>query len=64
MRDKQNAALVDGGTSPVEDGYSRREESGETPSSYYYDDSTGYEIYEDEDNAEPDDQADSAEDES
>ena len=64
MRDKQNPAVVNGGTSLAGDEHSPREESGETPSSYYYDDATGYEIYEDEDEAEPDDQADSAEDES
>lgn len=65
MRDKQNPAVVNGGTSPAEDGHSGREKGEETPRSYYYDDATGYEIYEDdEDDAEPDDQADSAEDES
>ena len=64
MRDKQNPTVVNDGTSPAEDGHSQREKSAETPSSYYYDDATGYEIYEDEDDAEPDEQADSAEDES
>ena len=64
MRDKQNPAVVNGGTSPAGDEHSRREKSEGTPKSYYYDDATGYEIYEDEDDAEPDDQADSAEDES
>jgi hypothetical protein len=64
MPDKQNPAVVNDGTPPAEDGQSRREKSGETPKSYYYDDATGYEIYEDEDDAEPDEQVDSAEDES
>ena len=59
MRDKQNPAVVNGGT-PAEDEHSRRERGEETPRSYYYDDATGYEIYEDEDDSEPDDQADSA----
>jgi hypothetical protein len=64
MRDKQNPTVVNDGTSPAGDGHSRREKSEETPRSYYYDDATGYEIYEDEDDGEPDEQADSAEDES
>jgi hypothetical protein len=64
MHDKQNPAVVNDGTSPAEGGESRCEQSGETPRSYYYDDATGYEIYEDEDDAEPDEQVDSAEDES
>ena len=49
MRDKQNPAVVNDGTSPVEDGQSRHEKSGETPRSYYYDDATGYEVYKEED---------------
>ena len=62
MRDKQNPAVDNDGTSPLEDGQSRREESGETPRSYYYDDATGYEIYEDEeDDADLDEQVDSSE---
>ena len=61
MRDKQNPAVVNDGTSPVEDG---PEKSRETPRSYYYDDATGYEIYEDEDDAVTDEQIDVAEDES
>ena len=48
----------------MEDEPSPSEKSGETPRSYYYDDATGYEIYEDEDDAEPNEQVDSAEDES
>jgi hypothetical protein len=63
MRDKQNPAVVNDGASPVEDGHSQREKSEETPRSYYYDDATGYEIYQDEDDAEPDEH-DSGEDES
>jgi hypothetical protein len=64
MRDNQNPAVVNDGTSPAEDEHSRREKSEETSRSYYYDDATGYEIYEDEDDATSDEQADSAEDES
>ena len=64
MRDKQNPAVVDDGTSPVEEEHSRREKGAEAPRSYYYDDATGYEIYEDEDDAETDEQADSAEEKS
>ena len=63
MGDKQNPAVVNDGTSPVDE-QSRHEKSGETPGSYYYDDATGYEIYEDEDDTEPDEQIDSAENES
>ena len=58
MGDKQNPVAVNDGT-PAED---RHEKSREAPRSYYYDDATGYEIYEDEDDAEPDEQVDSAED--
>jgi hypothetical protein len=64
MRDKQNPAAANGGTSPAEDGQSPREQSGEMPRSYYYDDATGYEIYKDEDDAVTDEQIDSGEDES
>jgi hypothetical protein len=64
MRDKQNPTVVDDSTSPADDGHSRHEKGEETSGSYYYDDATGYEIYEDEDDAEPDEQADSAENES
>jgi hypothetical protein len=59
MRDKQNPAVGNDGTSPEEDGQSRREKSGEAPRSYYYDDATGYEIYKDEEAVEPDEQVDS-----
>jgi hypothetical protein len=64
MSDKQNSTVINDGATPVENEQSPSEKSGETPRSYYYDDATGYEIYEDEDDAEPDDQVDSAEDES
>jgi hypothetical protein len=64
MHDKQNPAVAKNGTSPADNGQFRREKSGETPRSYYYDDATGYEIYEEEDDAEPDEQIDSTEDES
>lgn len=64
MRDKQNPVVVNDGTSPAEDAGSRREKVDETSRSYYYDDATGYEIYQDEDDAELNEPTDSAEDES
>jgi hypothetical protein len=64
MRDKQNPAVMNDEALPGEDGQSRRVKNGEAPRSYYYDDATGYELYEDADDDEPDEQADSVEDES
>ena len=64
MNDKQNPIVVGNRTPSGEDGQSEREKSGETPRSYYYDDATGYEIYEDEDETETNEPVDSAEDES
>ena len=64
MRDKQNPAAVNDGASPAKDGHSQREKSEEAPRSYYYDDATGYEIYENEDDAESDEQVTDAEEES
>ena len=59
MRDKQNPSL-DEDESPARDEESTPETS-QPPRSYYYDDSTGYEIYEaeadtDEDAEEPDEE--------
>jgi hypothetical protein len=64
MRDKQNPRLDKDESSPASTDGSAREKSRETPRSYYYDDATGYEIYQDESEAETDEQGDSAEDES
>jgi len=47
MCDKQNPSLDEDESSPARDEESMREKS-ETPRSYYYDDATGYEIYEEE----------------
>jgi hypothetical protein len=48
MRDKQNAGLDNDESSPTRDEETTPQESGRTPRSYYYDDATGYEIYEEE----------------
>jgi len=45
MSDKQNPSL-DGDEPLPAHGEDSRSEKGETPRSYYYDDATGYEIYE------------------
>ena len=63
MRDKQNPAAVNDGASATEDGQSPREKSEEEARSYYYDDATGYEIYENEDDTESDEQVTDAEEE-
>jgi hypothetical protein len=47
MSDKQNPSLTDNESAPACDEESTREQ-GEAPRSYYYDDATGYEIYEEE----------------
>lgn len=59
MTDKQNAKSKTGELSPASDEESAREKNG-TSRSYYYDDATGYEIYEDEDETETDPPIDSA----
>jgi hypothetical protein len=59
MSDKQNGRSETGELSPASDEESAREKSG-TPRSYYYDDATGYEIYEDEDDTETDEPIDRA----
>ena len=64
MSDKQNPNVVGNRTPPVEDEQSEREKIDETPRSYYYDDATGYEIYEDEDETETDEPVAGAKDES
>lgn len=64
MRDKQNPAAVNDETLPVEDEQSRLGKNEEAPRSYYYDDATGYEIYEDADDDELDEQAGSVAEES
>jgi hypothetical protein len=46
MSDKQNPDLDEDDSSPAREEKSR-DQSGSAPKSYYYDDSTGYEIYED-----------------
>lgn len=63
MSDKQNPGLNQGNSLPAED-EQPLDQNESSPKSYYYDDATGYEIYEDEDDAEPDEQVDIAEDES
>ena len=62
MRDKQNSRSETDEISPEREQESTREK--ETPRSYYYDDATGYEIYEDDDETETDEPIDSADDES
>jgi len=47
MRDKQNGRSETDEISPEREKESTREKK--TPRSYYYDDATGYEIYEDDD---------------
>jgi hypothetical protein len=63
MSDKQNGRSEPDELLPARDEESTREQS-ETPRSYYYDDATGYEIYEDEDETETDEPIDSTADES
>jgi hypothetical protein len=46
MSDKQNPTLDEDESSPAREEESR-DQSGASPKSYYYDDSTGYEIYKD-----------------
>jgi hypothetical protein len=53
MRDKQNPSLDEDESLPELDEESTREKS-ETSRGYYYDDATGYEIYEDEDETDED----------
>lgn len=59
MSDKQNGESEAGELSPARDAEPGREKNG-TPRSYYYDDATGYEIYEDEDDTETDEPIDRA----
>ena len=47
MSDKQNPDLDEDDSSPAREEKSR-DQSGSAPKSYYYDDSTGYEIYNEE----------------
>lgn len=47
MRDKQTPSLDEDESLPARDEESR-DQSGSSPKSYYYDDSTGYEIYKEE----------------
>jgi hypothetical protein len=47
MSDKQNLSHGEDESSPAGDQKSR-DQSGSSPKSYYYDDSTGYEIYQEE----------------
>jgi len=54
MRDKQNPRLDEDESSPAPADGSAGEKGGEAPRSYYYDDATGYEIYEEEDETEED----------
>ena len=55
MSDKQNPRLEKDDALPAEEQRSP-ESNGSAPKSYYYDDSTGYEIYEDEDLAKTNDE--------
>jgi hypothetical protein len=45
MSDKQNPGLEKDDSAPADDEQSR-DQNGSSPGSYYYDDATGYEIYE------------------
>jgi hypothetical protein len=45
MGDKQNPKRNEDKSSPASADESEREKSGAAPRSYYYDDATGYEIY-------------------
>jgi hypothetical protein len=54
MGDKQNPRLDEEESSPASADGSEREKGGEAPRSYYYDDATGYEIYEEEDETDED----------
>ena len=47
MSDKQNPGLKKDGSLPVEDQQSD-DRNGSLPKSYYYDDATGYEVYDEE----------------
>lgn len=62
MGDKQNGRPKISESSPASEEESAREKYG-TPRSYYYDDATGYEIYEDEDETETDEPIDRGDDE-
>jgi hypothetical protein len=48
MNDKQNPGPVKDDSTPVDDGVGR-DQNEPAPKDYYYDDATGYEIYQDDD---------------
>lgn len=54
MRDSQNS--TNGEASPALDGDSSSESTEPSPRKYYYDDSTGYEIYQEEDESADEDE--------
>jgi hypothetical protein len=56
MRDKQNPSLDEDESLPAREEDSTQEQ-GETPRSYYYDDATGYEIYEEENDDDEDERS-------
>jgi hypothetical protein len=54
MADKQNPRCDDEDSAPAPAVESVREKDGAAPGSYYYDDATGYEVYEAEDEGDED----------